>query len=113
MGALATMAALASLTQGAIAQDAAAKQAIQAQYSKFVAALKRKDTKTMMALLTPDFTSKLPGGQTMNRQQFEANLASLMAPGETIQSASAVVQKLTPGKGVTYADVKMHLEATL
>ena len=51
--------------------DHKVEKELQASYGKVIAAIKKKDVKTVMSLMTPDATMK-EMGQTMKRDQFEA-----------------------------------------
>lgn len=79
-------AALAAVIAPATAQvDKKAKDELMAGYAKIVAALKKKDVKSIVSQMTPDVVIK-ENGQTMNKAQFEAMLKQQLPMMELVSS---------------------------
>ena len=56
------------------ADTAAVRKAISARYAASDAALRKKDAKALLAMITPDFTVKTAAGQTLTAKQLPALL---------------------------------------
>jgi ketosteroid isomerase-like protein len=89
---LAAVALSAALVPACAQVDAKAKGELLAAYGKVVAALKKKDLKTLMSMITPDAVMK-EAGQTMNRAQFEATMKQQL-PMMDLVSAKMNITKL-------------------
>ncbi len=96
---LGLIAALLALAAPSFAQvDAKVSKELQVGYAKMIGKLKSKDVKGMMTMVTKDAVIK-EMGQTMTRDQFEANVKQQLGMMEFI-SASIKFQKLTVKNGV-------------
>jgi ketosteroid isomerase-like protein len=62
----------AAITLPASAQDAAVRRTLDANYTKFIDHMKKKDTKAIVAMSTKDFTWKQVTGKVLNLTQAEA-----------------------------------------
>jgi hypothetical protein len=70
---------VACLSLAASADDAAARKALQAEYTKMAAAWKQGNLKGFMRVYAPDFKRTLPDGKTRSRAEEEAAYRTLLA----------------------------------
>jgi len=104
--------ALAAMTVPALAQvDAKAAKEIRVAYDKVVAALKKKDVKTVMSMMTPDVKMK-EMGRTMTRAEFEPMMAQQLQMME-LQSADIKFSKLAVRGNTAQAEYRETMRAKL
>ncbi len=79
----------------ALADDAAVRKELAAQYTKFGRAMKKKDVQTIFGLATPDFKIRTKNGQTLNAQQARAMLSMQLQAAKVLSTVQSNIQKLT------------------
>lgn len=75
--------------------EAAVRQELQAAYARAGQAWKQKNAADVMAMVTPDFIQKMPGGQTIGRQEAEMALNEWFATPDTVTRYSIQIRDLT------------------
>ena len=73
----------------------AAQQEIQAQYTRSGKAYKNKDVTTLMQMVTPDFTQRMPDGQMIYKEQVETALAQWFETILAVTDYLVVIDDLT------------------
>ncbi|NMC83343.1 MAG: nuclear transport factor 2 family protein [Armatimonadetes bacterium] len=89
--------------------SAAVRSALQAQYNRYTAALRNKDIKTVVSLLTMDFKQVLPNGDTEDRIDVKRSMQERMKSMKQIQSLTVTLGPVAmkgPDKAVVTATEK-------
>lgn len=92
------------------ANDAAARKAIEANYNKACAAIKRKDIKFLMSQMTPDCTAKLANGQVMGTKEIEASMKAQFGFIKSVKSVSVTIITLNIAGNSAVAAVRSRLQ---
>jgi ketosteroid isomerase-like protein len=74
-----------------LADTAAVRKELMAQYAKMAAAFKRKDAAGVVSTMAPDAEARVPGGPVIRRADMEASMKSQLA---TVQSVKSMVYKI-------------------
>ena len=74
---------------------AAVRSALQAQYNRYTTAIRKKDIKTVVSLLTMDFKQVLPTGDTEDRIDVKRSMQERMKSMKQIQSLTVTLGPVT------------------
>lgn len=98
----------------ASATDAAAsiRAGIEAGYARISEAFRRKDAPGVLALATPDFRVRIPGGRVLSRAQAQQNVQQNVDTIRSVQSDQYTIQKIAVRATSAVCDVTERSRVT-
>ena len=110
---LVVLAALLMMVGPARADEKELRKEFEAIYARVDQAIKNKDTKSLIAMLADDFTSKEEDGKILDREQSIASVTQSMAAIKEVHSAATKIDSLKEGNGQVVVDYTQTVKATI